>query len=72
MNEGKLGETYNIGGFNEKRNIEVVSTICEILNEQVANKPDGISDFKELITYALTGLVMMCDMRLMLTRLTKN
>lgn len=31
--EGKVGETYNIGGHNEKQNIEVVKTICEILNE---------------------------------------
>jgi dTDP-glucose 4,6-dehydratase len=31
--EGKNGETYNIGGFNEKRNVEVVNTICEILDE---------------------------------------
>lgn len=31
--EGKNGETYNIGGFNEKRNVEVVNTICKILDE---------------------------------------
>lgn len=31
--EGKTGETYNIGGFNEKRNVEVVNTICKILDE---------------------------------------
>lgn len=30
---GELGETYNIGGHNEKQNIEVVKTICEILDE---------------------------------------
>jgi len=33
--EGKVGETYNIGGHNEKRNIEVVHTICDILDELV-------------------------------------
>lgn len=33
VTEGKIGETYNIGGHNEKQNIEVVETICEILNE---------------------------------------
>ncbi|WP_448563838.1 dTDP-glucose 4,6-dehydratase [Thalassotalea ganghwensis] len=48
---GSVGETYNIGGFNEKQNIEVVNTICNHLNELVTNKPDGISDFKQLITY---------------------
>nr|WP_233993191.1 dTDP-glucose 4,6-dehydratase [Thiomicrorhabdus sp. Milos-T2] len=31
--EGKIGETYNIGGHNEKQNVEVVKTICSILDE---------------------------------------
>jgi len=35
LTEGKVGETYNIGGHNEKQNIEVVKTICEILDELV-------------------------------------
>lgn len=51
VTEGKLGETYNIGGFNEKQNIEVVNTICAILNELVDNKPEGINDFTSLVTY---------------------
>lgn len=33
VTEGEVGETYNIGGHNEKQNIEVVKTICEILDE---------------------------------------
>jgi dTDP-glucose 4,6-dehydratase len=33
--KGQVGETYNIGGHNEKQNIEVVKTICTILNELV-------------------------------------
>lgn len=33
VTEGKVGETYNIGGHNEKQNIDVVKTICEILDE---------------------------------------
>lgn len=33
ITEGKVGETYNIGGHNEKQNIEVVKTICQILDE---------------------------------------
>lgn len=33
--QGKVGETYNIGGHNEKQNLEVVKTICEILDEMV-------------------------------------
>ena len=51
VSEGKLGDTYNIGGFNEKQNIEVVTTICNHLNELVADKPEGIDDFNSLITY---------------------
>lgn len=35
VTEGKVGETYNIGGHNEKQNIEVVQTICSILDELV-------------------------------------
>ncbi|MBB1275930.1 dTDP-glucose 4,6-dehydratase [Pseudoalteromonas sp. SR43-3] len=51
VSEGKLGETYNIGGFNEKQNIEVVTTICNHLNELIREKPEGLEDFKELITF---------------------
>jgi dTDP-glucose 4,6-dehydratase len=35
VTEGKIGETYNIGGHNEKQNIEVVQTICSMLDELV-------------------------------------
>ncbi|MES9903474.1 MAG: dTDP-glucose 4,6-dehydratase [Sedimenticola sp.] len=49
--EGKGGETYNIGGHNEKSNIEVVKTLCAILDELVPSHPDGISQYKELITF---------------------
>ncbi len=45
--EGKVGETYNIGGRNEKQNIEVVTTICDILDELVPTN----SSYKDLITY---------------------
>jgi dTDP-glucose 4,6-dehydratase len=51
VSEGKLGETYNIGGFNEKQNIEVVNTICNHLNDLIADKPEGLNNFNELITY---------------------
>lgn len=33
LTEGRVGETYNIGGYNEKRNIDVVEAICEVLDE---------------------------------------
>jgi dTDP-glucose 4,6-dehydratase len=48
---GKVGETYNIGGHNEKENIVVVETICELLDELVTNKPEGIRHFKDLISF---------------------
>ena len=48
---GKVGDTYNIGGHNEKRNIEVVETICDILNDVVTMKPQGVTDFKQLIIF---------------------
>lgn len=51
VTEGKLGETYNIGGFNEKQNIEVVRAICDHLNMLVTDKPDGVTDFNELIVF---------------------
>lgn len=47
---GKIGETYNIGGFNEKQNIEVVKTICAILDEKRPNKM-GLNSYSDLITY---------------------
>ncbi len=49
--EGNLGETYNIGGFNEKENIEVVQTICFILDKKIVDKPNNIEKFSQLITY---------------------
>ena len=51
VTEGKVGETYNIGGHNEKANIDVVRTICSLLEELVPNKPEGIAKYEDLITY---------------------
>jgi dTDP-glucose 4,6-dehydratase len=48
---GEISETYNIGGHNELQNIEVVKTVCSILDELVPSKLDGISQYKQLITY---------------------
>tara|TARA_R110002096_G_scaffold435981_1_gene664800 strand:- start:2129 stop:3190 length:1062 start_codon:yes stop_codon:yes gene_type:complete len=48
---GVVNETYNIGGHNEKKNIDVVHTICQLLEELVPQKPASISDYKNLITY---------------------
>ena len=51
VTEGVVGETYNIGGHNEKANIEVVRTICSLLEELVPNKPAGVAKYEDLITY---------------------
>jgi len=48
---GKISETYNIGGHNELQNIEVVKTVCSILDELVPSKLDGIDQYEQLITY---------------------
>lgn len=51
ITEGEVGETYNIGGHNEKANIDVVRTICALLEELVPNKPAGVAKYEDLITY---------------------
>lgn len=48
---GKVGETYNIGGHNEQRNIYVVESICDLLEEMVPNKPKAIAQYRDLITF---------------------
>jgi len=49
LTEGQVGETYNIGGHNEKQNIEVVKTICKILDEL---KPqNNHQSYEKLITF---------------------
>ena len=51
VKEGELGENYNIGARCEKTNLEVVTQICEVLDELVLEKPNKISTFKQLISY---------------------
>ncbi len=46
--KGKLGQTYNIGGYNEKTNINVVKTICQILND-IKPRADGKSYTEQII-----------------------
>ena len=50
---GEIGETYNIGGHNEMQNIEVVETVCSILDELVPCKHNNITKYEELITYVI-------------------
>lgn len=51
VKEGMMGETYNIGGHNEKSNIDVVEMICEILERLAPDKPNGILSYRELIEF---------------------
>ena len=49
LKKGKLGETYNIGGWNEIKNIDIVNTICEIMDKlSPANNKES---YKKLITF---------------------
>jgi dTDP-glucose 4,6-dehydratase len=49
LNKGKIGETYNIGGWNEKKNLEVVKSLCTFLDE-LKPKSDGKS-YLDQITF---------------------
>ncbi|WP_308724698.1 dTDP-glucose 4,6-dehydratase [Metapseudomonas otitidis] len=51
VTRGQVGETYNIGGHNEQKNIEVVRGICALLEELAPAKPAGIARFEDLITH---------------------
>ena len=48
---GEVGETYNIGGHNEIKNIDVVKTACSILDELSPSNIDGIDKYEQLIVY---------------------
>lgn len=56
VTEGEVGETYNIGGHNEKQNIEVVRTLCTLLEELAPENPHSLASgredgFASLITF---------------------
>ena len=51
MEAGRIGETYNIGGHNEKRNLDVVTSICRLLDDRVGSRPGGVNCFEDLITH---------------------
>ena len=48
---GEVGETYNIGGHNELENIDVVKTVCSILDELIPSQLDGVKNYDELIAF---------------------
>jgi len=51
LSEGSVGDTYNIGGHNEKKNIDVVEAVCDLLEELVPQKPEAVDRYRDLITY---------------------
>jgi dTDP-glucose 4,6-dehydratase len=48
LEAGKLGETYNVGGWNEKTNLDVVHTLCDILDQE---KPKASGSYRDQITF---------------------
>ncbi|MBH3429216.1 dTDP-glucose 4,6-dehydratase [Pseudomonas alkylphenolica] len=51
VTEGTVGETFNIGGHNEQKNIDVVRSICALLEELAPNRPQGVEHYADLITF---------------------
>ncbi|WP_105637069.1 dTDP-glucose 4,6-dehydratase [Cronobacter dublinensis] len=49
--QGEVGETYNIGGHNEQKNLDVVETLCALLEELAPQKPAGVGAYRSLITF---------------------
>lgn len=49
--EGRVGETYNIGGHAERQNLEVVQSICELLEDLAPEKPKEVRHYQDLITF---------------------
>jgi dTDP-glucose 4,6-dehydratase len=49
LESGRVGETYNVGGWNEKPNIEIVNTVCALLDE--LRPREGGGSYKALVTY---------------------
>jgi dTDP-glucose 4,6-dehydratase len=46
--KGRVGETYNIGGWNEKPNVEIVATVCALLDEM---RPDPTGPYRRLVKH---------------------
>jgi len=51
IESGRVGETYNSGGHNEHRNLEVVERICALLEALAPQHPEGVARYADLITY---------------------
>ncbi|WP_051323613.1 dTDP-glucose 4,6-dehydratase [Kingella kingae] len=51
ITQGKVGESYNIGGNSEQTNLAVVQTVCALLEQLAPNKPHGVARYADLITH---------------------
>ncbi len=51
VTEGRVGGTYNIGGHNEKTNLQVIHAVCDLLDEFRPDHPNGIASYRDLITF---------------------
>lgn len=51
LTQGLVGETYNVGGHNEWRNIDVVRAVCALLDELAPARPTGVDRYESLITF---------------------
>lgn len=51
VKEGAVGETYNIGGHNEHTNLDVVESLCDLLEELAPNKASNLGHYRDLITF---------------------
>ena len=51
ITQGKVGESYNIGGNSEQTNLAVVQTICALLEQLAPNKPQGVVHYADLTTH---------------------
>lgn len=49
--EGAIGDTYNIGGHNEKTNLDVVHAICDLLDKLRPERPNGLASYRNLIVH---------------------
>jgi dTDP-glucose 4,6-dehydratase len=51
VTRGAVGETYNIGGHNEQKNLDVVRALCALLEELAPARPAGVARYEDLITF---------------------
>ncbi len=69
FHNGKKNETYNIGGFNEWKNIDLVKLMCTLMDQKLGRKK---GESEELITYVKDRPATICVMQLMPQKLIRN